>query len=81
MLRSNALEGKMSVKVKEAWQSFRGVVEEFLGNKKDPNYREFVRRLIKIFQNMGCRMSKISKYGFQGSFAYNKIKMYRNYRV
>ena len=24
---------------KEAWQAFRGVVDGFLGNKKDPNYR------------------------------------------
>ena len=29
----------------------------FLGNRKDPNYRELVARLIRSFQNMGCRMS------------------------
>ena len=42
---------------KEAWQAFRGVVYGFLGNKTDPNYKELVEKLIKSYQNMGCRMS------------------------
>ena len=42
---------------KEAWQAFLGVVDGFLGNKKDPNYKEIVKKLIKSYQNMGCRMS------------------------
>ena len=67
VLRSNTLESKMSVKEKETWQSFCGVVTGFLGNRKDPNYRELVGILIKNFQNMGCGMSKISKYALQGS--------------
>ena len=57
MLKSQALENKMNPKEKEAWQSFHGVVKEFLGNKKEPNYQELVARLMKSFQNMGCRMS------------------------
>ena len=56
MLKSETLENKISFKEKEAWQSFRGVVEGFLGNRKDPNYRELVARLIRSFQNMGYRM-------------------------
>ena len=47
----------MNPKQKEVWQSFRGLAEEFLGNKKDPNYWELVARLMKSFQNIGCRMS------------------------
>ena len=43
---------------KEASQAFRGVIDEFLGNKKDPNYKELVKKLIKSYQNMGCRMSE-----------------------
>ena len=50
VLRSNALKSKMSVKEKEAWQSFCGVVEGFLGNRKDPVYRELVGILIKNFK-------------------------------
>ena len=41
----------------KAWQAFRGVVNEFLENKKDPNYKELVKKLIKSYQNMGCLMS------------------------
>ena len=40
MLKSKALEEKMNETEKEAWQAFRGVVNGFLGNKKDPNYKE-----------------------------------------
>ena len=56
MLKSDALENKMSFKEKEGWQSFLGVVKkDFLATKKDPNYRESVERLTRSFQNMGCQ--------------------------
>ena len=42
---------------KETWQAFRGVVDGFLGNKKNPHYKEFVEQLIKSYQNIGCHMS------------------------
>ena len=57
MLKSKTLEEKMNETEKEAWQAFRGVVDGFLGNKKDPNYKKLVKKLIKSYQNMGCRMS------------------------
>ena len=33
------------------------MVDRFLGNKKEPNYKELVKKLIKSYQNMGCPMS------------------------
>ena len=57
MLKSKNLEEKMNETEKEAWQAFRGVVDGFLGNKKDPNYKELVKKLIKSYQNMGRRIS------------------------
>ena len=33
------------------------MVDGFLGNKKDPNYKQLVKKLFKSYQNMGCRMS------------------------
>ena len=57
MFKSKTLEEKMNETEKEAWQAFRGVVDGFLGNKKDPNYKELMKKLIKSYQNMGCRMS------------------------
>ena len=38
-------------------EAFRGVVNGFLGNKRNQNYKELVKKLIKSCQNMGCRMS------------------------
>ena len=53
MFKSKTLEGKINETEKEAWQAFRGVVDGFLGNKKNPNYKELVKKLIKSYQNMG----------------------------
>ena len=57
MLKSESLEAKMNEIEKEAWQAFRGVVNGFLENKRNQNYKEWVKKLIKSYQNMGCRMS------------------------
>ena len=57
MLKSKTLEEKMNETEKEAWQAFRGVVDGFLGNKKDPNYKESVKKLIKSYQNISSRKS------------------------
>ena len=42
---------------KETWQAFRGVVNVFLRNKRNQNYKELVKKLIKSYQKMGCYMS------------------------
>lgn len=42
----------------EAWLSFKAVVEGFLGNNRDDNYKEIVENMINKFQQMGCRMSQ-----------------------
>ena len=57
LLNSKTLEEKMNETEKKTWQAFRGVVDGFLVNKKDPHYKELVEKLIKSYQNMGCRMS------------------------
>ena len=57
MLKSESLDVKMNEIEKEAWQAFRGVVNGFLENKRNQNYKELVKKLIKSYQNMGCRMS------------------------
>lgn len=47
----------MDEKEKEAWNGFKDVVEKFLGNVKDPNYRSIVERMLHAFEQQGCRMS------------------------
>ena len=56
-LKSETLEEKINETAKKAWQAFWGVVDGFLRNKKDPNYKDLAENLIKSFQNQGCRMS------------------------
>ena len=57
MLKSESLETKINETEKEAWQAFQGVIIGFLGNKRNKNYKDLVKKLIKSYQNMGYRMS------------------------
>lgn len=47
----------MNEKEKEAWNSFRDVVQKFLGNSKDPLYKTIVKRMLAAFEELGCNMS------------------------
>ncbi|KAJ4431207.1 hypothetical protein ANN_19804 [Periplaneta americana] len=40
-----------------AWESFKSVVNGFLGKKKEENSDELVRSLLQNYKNLGCRMS------------------------
>lgn len=62
MLASERLEQTMSGLEMQAWKSFRAVVNGFLGNNKEPNYKELVSNMIKAYQKMGCRMSPKMHY-------------------
>lgn len=42
---------------KSAWDTFTNVVENFLGNKKSPNYLQIVSELLESYKRMGCNMS------------------------
>lgn len=57
MLKSEKLESVMTKVERAAWCSFRAVVRGFLGNHKDPDYKQLVANLIENFKKLGCRMS------------------------
>jgi len=42
---------------KAAWLSFKDVVQNFLGNKKAPNFKEIVENMLLNFEKLGCNMS------------------------
>lgn len=42
---------------KEAWESFKSVVANFLGNHRASNYRTIIKYMLKNYQKMGARMS------------------------
>jgi len=40
-----------------AWDAFKEVVKKFLGNIKDPLFKETVRNMLDKFKLLGCKMS------------------------
>lgn len=47
----------LSEKERAAWNSFKIVVKNFLGNNKSENYKAIVTDLLKKYQQMGVNMS------------------------
>ena len=42
----------------DAWNAFKEVLKKFLGNIKDPLYKEIVRNMLDKFILIGCNMSQ-----------------------
>ena len=57
MLKSAQLENAISDTDREAWCAFRDTVNGFLGNKKDPKYKQLVGKLLESYKNLSCKMS------------------------
>lgn len=49
--------GKMTLAEKEAWLSFKEVIENFLGNHRSPHYEEIVQRLLANLRTLNINMS------------------------
>lgn len=47
----------LSSNQRKAWMSFKDLVEGFLGNHKNDNYKGIVAKLLKNYQSIGARMS------------------------
>ena len=57
MWESEELMEPMSDLQKNAWQAFRMIVEEFLGNHRRDDYAMVVSNLNESYEKLGCRMS------------------------
>jgi len=57
MLRDDSFIEHINDTEKAAWDSFKGTVENFLGNKKSENYKEIVAKMVENFQALGCNMN------------------------
>ena len=42
---------------KSAWDSFKSVVNGFLGNRRAQNYEELVNNFLQSYQKLGCNVS------------------------
>lgn len=47
----------MIEKEKKAWVAFKKVIQGFLRNKKDLNYKEIVSNMLDKFKKLRCNMS------------------------
>lgn len=57
MFRDTAFTSKMNRKEKDAWQSFKAVAQNFLGNRKSPDYKQIVSKMISDFHKLKCNMN------------------------
>ena len=57
LLKNKGFDHTWSGMKKVAWNAFRDVAHNFLGNTKAPNYIELVEHMIDSYKNMGCNMS------------------------
>ena len=57
MLASEELEEQMSNLERNAWRTFRMIVEGFVGNHRRDGYAMVMSNLIESYEKLGCRMS------------------------
>jgi hypothetical protein len=57
LMRDTVFTSKLNQLELSAWEAFKNVVQNFLGNKKADNYVELVADMLEAYRKMGCRMS------------------------
>lgn len=57
LMKDPGFTESMCVEEKNAWQSFKSLCHNFLGNHRSPEYESIVKSLIETFHNLGVRMS------------------------
>ena len=57
VLKDTDFEELLNLKELRAWEAFKSVRRGFLGNTRVPDYQACIEKLLKSYENMGCRMS------------------------
>ena len=57
LLKDKHFMARMTAVEAQAWVAFTNVVQGFLGNKKDDNYKKIVDELRLSLRGLGCKMS------------------------
>jgi hypothetical protein len=57
MMDDDSFADTMTKIEEDAWNAFKEVVKKFLGNIKNPIYKEIVRNMLDKFKLLGCNMS------------------------
>ncbi|GBL87023.1 hypothetical protein AVEN_218730-1 [Araneus ventricosus] len=56
-MKDEKFEACMTKIEKETWSSFKEVVNNFLGNYKDPNFKQMAQSMLENFKTLGCSCS------------------------
>ena len=57
VLKDTDFEELLNLKELKAWEAFKSVCSGFLGNTRVPDYQACIEKLLKSYEDMGCRMS------------------------
>ncbi|XP_044586080.1 uncharacterized protein LOC123266115 [Cotesia glomerata] len=57
IMKSDDFTKLLNAREKPAWESFKAVVDGFLGNHRAINYAELIEKMLESFKVMSCRMS------------------------
>ena len=56
-MKDDNFDETMNRNEEEAWTGFKNVVNRFLGNKKESNYKFIVDNMLQKYMILGCNMS------------------------
>ena len=57
VLKDTDFETLLNLKELRAWEAFKSVCSGFLGSTRVPDYQAYIEKLLKSYEDMGCRMS------------------------
>ena len=57
LMKDETFENLMTNEERLAWTGFRNVIAGFLGNRKQPDYRNIVENMLMAMKQLGCNMS------------------------
>ena len=57
VLKDTDFEELLNLKELRAWEAFKSVCSGFLGNTCVPDYQACIEKLLKSYEDMGCRIS------------------------
>ena len=57
VLKDTDFDELLNLKELRAWEAFKSVCSGFLGNTRVPDYQACIEKLLKSYEDMGCRMS------------------------
>ena len=57
VLKDTDFEEVLNLKELREWEAFMSVCSDFLGNTRVPDYQACIEKLLKSYEDMGCRMS------------------------